>query len=180
MKINTKKLTFISFCVAINIVGSLIAFSLKLPIYLDSIGTVFISLLYGPYAGALTGALSSALSGMIFDIYSFYFIPVQILLGILMGHSRSILQKPLRAKIIKVFIISIPISLIGAVLVASVFNGVTSSGSAYIVQLLRAMGIHLVPAVFITQFATDFLDKLFATFLADKILNSKSFHYIGF
>ncbi|SHH64936.1 energy-coupling factor transport system substrate-specific component [Anaerosphaera aminiphila DSM 21120] len=178
MKIDTKKLTFISFCISINIVGSFLAFLLKLPIYLDSIGTVFISLLYGPFAGALTGALSSATSGMIFDVYSFYFIPVQIVLGILMGLSKNILNRSIKQKVVRVFLISIPISLLGAIVVTLIFDGVTSSGSAYIVQFLRALGLKTITSVFITQFITDFLDKLFATFLADKIINSKSFRYI--
>lgn len=45
--------------IALNIaVGSLVA-ALKLPIYLDSIGTVLVGVLAGPWAGALTGLLAN-------------------------------------------------------------------------------------------------------------------------
>ena len=45
--------------IAINIAVGSIAFALRLPIYLDSIGTVLVGALAGPWAGALTGILSN-------------------------------------------------------------------------------------------------------------------------
>lgn len=43
--------------VAINYVGGQIASSLGLPIYLDSIGTVIVAAIMGPWVGAISGAL---------------------------------------------------------------------------------------------------------------------------
>ena len=45
--------------IAINIAVGSIAIALRLPIYLDSIGTVLVGALAGPWAGALTGILSN-------------------------------------------------------------------------------------------------------------------------
>ena len=45
--------------IAINIAVGSIAVFLRLPIYLDSIGTVLVGALAGPWAGALTGILSN-------------------------------------------------------------------------------------------------------------------------
>ena len=45
--------------IAINIAVGSIVFALRLPIYLDSIGTVLVGALAGPWAGALTGILSN-------------------------------------------------------------------------------------------------------------------------
>jgi hypothetical protein len=48
--------------IAINIVlGATVANALKIPIYLDSIGTILVGVLAGPIAGALTGALANVL-----------------------------------------------------------------------------------------------------------------------
>jgi hypothetical protein len=50
------------FAIAINIVlGQTVAAALKIPIYLDSIGTVLVGVLAGPIAGAATGALTNIL-----------------------------------------------------------------------------------------------------------------------
>ena len=55
---NTKKLVLISLCIGINVIGALIAVTLKLPIFLDTIGTFLIAFLFGPIAGIITGILS--------------------------------------------------------------------------------------------------------------------------
>ena len=44
---NTKKLVLISLCIGINVIGALIAVTLKLPIFLDTIGTFLIAFLFG-------------------------------------------------------------------------------------------------------------------------------------
>ncbi len=50
------------FAIAINIVlGQTVAAALKIPIYLDSIGTILVGVLAGPIAGAATGALGNLL-----------------------------------------------------------------------------------------------------------------------
>ena len=56
----TRVIALIPVAIAINIVIGYIAQNvLKLPIYLDSIGTILVGVLAGPLAGALTGALSN-------------------------------------------------------------------------------------------------------------------------
>ena len=56
----TRVIVLIPVAIAINIVlGYTVQSVLKLPIYLDSIGTIFVGVLAGPLAGALTGILSN-------------------------------------------------------------------------------------------------------------------------
>src|SRR5262245_972164 len=56
---STAVLTLMPVAIAINIAVGSIAVALRLPIYLDSIGTVLVGALAGPWAGALTGILSN-------------------------------------------------------------------------------------------------------------------------
>ena len=52
----TRVIVLMPVAIAINIVlGYTIQSVLKLPIYMDSIGTIFVGVLAGPLAGALTG-----------------------------------------------------------------------------------------------------------------------------
>ena len=53
--LTTATLTLMAVAIAINIAVGSIAVFLRLPIYLDSIGTVLVGALAGPWAGALTG-----------------------------------------------------------------------------------------------------------------------------
>ena len=57
---DTRTIVLIPFAIAINIVlGQTVATALKLPVYLDSIGTILVGVLAGPIAGAATGLLSN-------------------------------------------------------------------------------------------------------------------------
>ena len=57
--LSTAVLSLMAAAIAINIIVGSIAVFLRLPIYLDSIGTVLVGVLAGPWAGALTGLLSN-------------------------------------------------------------------------------------------------------------------------
>ena len=58
----TRTIVLMPIAVAINIIlGATVANALKLPIYLDSIGTILVGALAGPVAGALTGFLTNTL-----------------------------------------------------------------------------------------------------------------------
>ena len=60
----TRVIVLMPVAIAINIVlGAAVQQWLKLPIYLDSIGTILVGVLAGPLAGALTGILSNLIWG---------------------------------------------------------------------------------------------------------------------
>jgi hypothetical protein len=57
---DTRTIVLIPIAIAINIVlGQTVASALKVPIYLDSIGTIFVGVVAGPVPGMLTGLLSN-------------------------------------------------------------------------------------------------------------------------
>ncbi|WP_027631341.1 ECF transporter S component [Clostridium hydrogeniformans] len=164
-KLSPLKISIIGFAVALNIVGAFIALNLRLPIYMDSIGTIMIAFLMGPVYGVITGIIGSFISGITFDIYSIYFAPVQIFVGLLGG----IMFKGGFMKGYKmpfgVLILSIFSSLIGAIIAAFLFNGVTSSGSSYIVTIISNLGLNKVISVFLVQFITDYIDRFISVAL---------------
>jgi hypothetical protein len=57
--LSTATLALLPVAIAINIAVGAIVVALRLPIYLDSIGTVLVGVLAGPWAGALTGLLAN-------------------------------------------------------------------------------------------------------------------------
>ena len=61
-RFDTRTLVLIPIAIAINIVlGQTVAAVLKVPIYLDSIGTVLVGVLAGPLPGLVTGLVSNLL-----------------------------------------------------------------------------------------------------------------------
>jgi hypothetical protein len=58
----TRTIALMPIAIALNIVlGGAVANALKIPIYLDSVGTILVGVLCGPIAGALTGAVTNLL-----------------------------------------------------------------------------------------------------------------------
>ena len=66
------KMSLMSLGIALNVVGALIASLFRIPIYLDSMGTILIAFLFGPKYAIVTGVCGSLLSGLTFDYYSLY------------------------------------------------------------------------------------------------------------
>lgn len=165
MNKQTKNLTLMGLGVTLNIVGAFIALQLRLPIYLDSIGTILVACLLGPKYAILTGLCGSVVSGITFDIYSLYFAPVQISTGLFAGmmYQKGFLSG--KKTPLGVLLFTLPTSLISAVIAAFLFGGVTSSGSSYVVQILMQLGIPDVMSVFVTQVMTDYMDKFIAVVL---------------
>src|SRR3954470_24551663 len=57
---DTRTIVLIPIAIAINIIlGQTVSAALKLPVYLDSIGTILVGVLAGPIAGAVTGGLAN-------------------------------------------------------------------------------------------------------------------------
>ena len=61
-RFDTRTIVLIPIAIAINIVlGQTVAAALKVPVYLDSIGTILVGVLAGPIPGAVTGLLTNLL-----------------------------------------------------------------------------------------------------------------------
>lgn len=59
-QLSTRTIVLMAVAIPINIVlGQVVASALKIPVYLDSIGTILVGVLAGPIAGAATGLLSN-------------------------------------------------------------------------------------------------------------------------
>lgn len=164
-KINTYQICLVALAVGINIVGGQIALFLKLPVYLDSIGTILTGALLGPWLGMVPNFISGIFMGMTVDIYSLYFAPVGMITGLFSGLIfRKISVK--KAKILLAAVgITVPGTIISSVINALLFGGVTSSGSSILVQLLAKTPLGLTGSIFAVQFITDYLDRCISVFL---------------
>ena len=70
--------------IGVNLGGHYLADALKLPVWLDTIGTMVVAILLGAMAGAIVGGLSVLIMGLI-DGFSLIFVPIGLLVGILVG-----------------------------------------------------------------------------------------------
>lgn len=170
--ISAKKLSIIALAIALNVVGGQIALLLHLPVYLDSIGTILIAVIYGPFYGILPPLLYGMVMGFTLDIYSLYFMPVGIILGLTTGIVSRALNLQGRLIVPGALIITIPGTITSALITALLFGGITSSGSTVIVQILNKAGMGLTASVFVVQILTDYLDRLISLALVAALLRA--------
>lgn len=171
-KMTTLKQCIMAMAVVLNVVFAFLALAFQLPIYLDSIGTVFIGSLLGPVYGAVTGMLSGAIIGVTFDVYALYYIPAQILTGCAAGliyRTRCMGKKSFP---LGVFAISVPTSIASAIVTAFVFAGITSSNSTYLVMVMNKFGVSMMISCFVVQVITDYFDELVSSVVTNMLLKA--------
>jgi energy-coupling factor transport system substrate-specific component len=152
--------------IAVNIaIGQLIV-ALKIPIYLDSIGTVLVAVMAGPIAGLLTGLLTNLIWGFsgINPIYAPFAITAAVI-GLLAGlfASRGWFKK-VYLWVLAGLITGVVAAIISAPIAAYMFGGVTGTGQDFLVAMFRATGASVLQATFGQGIVADPLDKL-ATFV---------------
>jgi energy-coupling factor transport system substrate-specific component len=154
-------LPFVAFCIALNLTVGQITALLKIPIYLDSIGTVLVAVLVGPWSAVICGSFANLLASAFGNPSMMFFIPVVVVIGAFTGYLArrgwfrrwylvvpgGILQGVLAA------IVSAPIS-------AYLFSGVMMAGTDFLVMYFRSMGNTLLNSVFYQGLASDPVDKL--------------------
>lgn len=160
----TITLVMIPVAIAINIaIGQLVIVS-GLPIYLDSIGTVLVGVLAGPWAGLLTGALSNIVWGVINPAYIPYF-PVAAAIGLLAGlFAQAGWFRAWWRALIAGLITGVVAAILSAPITAFYYGGVTGTGTDAVVAFLRSTGASILEASFGQGIVSDPIDKT-VTFL---------------
>lgn len=177
---NTMTWVLIPVAIAINIVIGQIVVLLKLPVYLDSIGTVLVGVLCGPWAGMLTGALSNVIWGLAIDPNALPWFPVAMAIGLVAGLCANAgLFKNWWKVIISGFLIAIAAALSSALINVWVYGGITASGSSLITAYLLQTGQGLWQSVFSTNFLVEPPDKISTALLAFSIIAGLSVRYLA-
>lgn len=185
-KLGTYQICLLALAIVINVIGGQLALTLRLPIYLDSIGTILIGAVLGPWCGLIPGLLGGLIMAFTGDIYSLYFAPVGMIVGFMSGLAHTGLSglrhtddisvnskisrvlslghvngaKDVIIMLARAFVISLPGTVVSALICTVLFGGVTSSGSAVLVQFLAAKTpLGMTASIIVVQFLTDFCDR---------------------
>ncbi|HSB02450.1 MAG TPA: ECF transporter S component [Anaerolineales bacterium] len=177
---STMTWVLIPVAIAINLTIGQIVLVLKLPVYLDSIGTVLVGVICGPWAGALTGALSNIIAGIVLDPGWFPWFPVAAAIGATAGVMANIgYFKSWWKVVVTGFVIALVATIVGTPISIIVFSGLSASGSSIITAFLLETGRSLVAAVLTTNFIAEPVDKIATSLLAFAILDGLSARYLA-
>jgi len=164
----TATLVLIPAAIGINYIGKLFAGVLKLPLWLDSIGTALASMLSGPVVGAISGAINNIIYGLTMDPISFVYALTSIAIGItvgIMAYNGRI--NTLWKSIIAGVVVAIVAAIVSTPLNVIFWGGQTGNvwGDALYAYLIA----HAVPvwiASFLDEIVVDFPDKIATMIIA--------------
>ena len=146
--------------VAVNFVGGQLASILKLPMYLDTIGTIFAAMLCGPWVGAVTGGLTNVVTGIANPV-NFAFIPVNVIAGLVTGFlARKQMFSVWWKWLISMLVMAWVSIIVSAPIVVLVYGGVTGGGTSIITAAAMAAGANIWAAFFGTEGVFQVLDRI--------------------
>jgi len=158
--------------VAINLgMGQVVAL-LKIPLYLDSLGTVIVAALCGIIPAMITGIISNLLASAVFSPAMMFFIPVMLIIALLAGifTRRGFFLQWWKA-VLGGIIVGVCAAIVSAPISAYLFGGITLAGTDFLVLYFRATGQELLQAVLYQGLASDPVDKGITFLLAFLILS---------
>jgi len=179
----TPRLVAVALCAALNFAIGNVVYLIKLPIYLDSIGTILCALLLFPdriaaiVCAFTAGFIGVVLSGLLINPFLPWFsatvFAIALVSALLTGlatttfRARSLVARAFAGKVILYGMLTgIVSAVVSAPVVVYLFGGVTGSGSAFVVAFFLKTGQQLMNSALLSGLATEPVDKTLQVLLA--------------
>ncbi len=165
--------------VAVNVVAGELVELLKIPLFLNQIGTMIVAMVAGPWVGAITGGVSKLIFG-IFNPTQLAFMPVSMASGVVVG---LLAKKGMTTKAWKVAVTGFIVALV-AILIATpttviVFGGASGTGSDLLTAIVLTSGKEIWTAVITQKIFVESIDKILSIFVAYMIVRKMSDQYLS-
>lgn len=165
----TSTIVLMGVAIALNaVLGQIVGNVLKLPLYVDSIGTVLVGVLAGPLAGVATGVLSNIVWGLALPNASttIPFAITSAVIGLLAGvaGARGVFAARRRAPggvlvALVGFLVGLVAAVVSAPIAYYVFGGSTGGGTDVLVAVFRNFTDSAFAATLLQAGVSDPLDK---------------------
>ncbi|SFY31535.1 energy-coupling factor transport system substrate-specific component [Paracoccus pantotrophus] len=177
---STRMLVLMAVGIAVNMALGQIAQAVKLPIFLDALGTMVVAVMAGPLAGLITGVATNLIWGLILSPTAAAFAPVAGVIGLAAGllARAGMFRGPVQAAISGV-VIAIALSLVAVPIRVWLFGGVTGSGADFITAWMLQTGRDLFGATLVTVITSNLADKVVTALLAWAILRGLPLRMAG-
>ena len=177
-KLTKMAIFLIPVCIAINLVGGQIAIFLKLPVYLDAIGTIIAGALCGPIPGVIVGLVTNLINAISLPTVLGYAI-LNVAFGLLAAFlSKRGMFTTLPKVLISAVIFAVLACAMAIPITITFFGGFAGTGATVIVSSLMALGWGLLPATIVSELFTEMLDKICTLLICFFILKSMSSRFL--
>ena len=157
----------------LNVIGGTVAGALKLPIFLDMIGTAVVAMTIGPWWGALVGVITNVTMGFLTGPVSIPFAACNVVGALIWGYGTKWGWANDKLRFFGLSVASaVGVSLMAAPIVIFVFGGATGHASDVLTAGLLAAGGDMWTAVFSSNIIVSSADKILSSFLALAIIGA--------
>lgn len=164
----TKSLVLIPIAVGINLIGGTLCSTLKLPLFLDMIGTILIAGLSGPWVAALCGFVTNLFLAITANPVYLPYSVVSVLCGLVTGYlvKAGLFQKAWGA-IVTCLLCTLTNTISASLITIFVYGGSTGiNGSSLATAALIAATKQIFFSVFSTSMIENLIDKGIVFFIA--------------
>ena len=157
----------------LNVIGGTVAGALKLPIFLDMIGTAVVAMTIGPWWGALVGVITNVTMGFLTGPVSIPFAACNVVGALIWGYGTKWGWANDKLRFFGLSVASaVGVSLMAAPIVIFVFGGATGHASDVLTAGLLAAGGDMWTAVFSSNIIVSSADNILSSFLALAIIGA--------
>jgi energy-coupling factor transport system substrate-specific component len=169
---STKSLVLIPLAVGINLIGGTLCSTLKLPLFMDMIGTILAACLAGPWVAALVGLLTNVFLALVSNPVYLPYSLVSIGCGLVTGY---MVKAGLFKKIWGVILTWLACTLVSVVIASTItvvlFGGATGiTGTSVLTATLIAASKKIVQSVVASSFIENLVDRGIAFIVAYVLL----------
>lgn len=159
---------------ALNVVGGTINTTLQLPTFLDMIGTAVVSILLGPWWGALVGVMGNVGGAFFTGPVGIPFAIVNVAGALVWGYGVRSLGMGRSAAHFFVLnvIVAFVTTAVAAPIVVFIFGGATGHTSDALTAAFAQAGQDLLAAAFASSIIVSLADKVISGFLALAIIDA--------
>lgn len=159
---------------ALNIVGGQINTVLKLPTFLDMIGTAVVAIVLGPWWGALVGAITNIVASFISGPIGLPFAVVNVAGALVWGYGvRNLMMgKSFTLYFVLNLIVALICTLFAVPIYVFIFGGATGHFSDMMTAAFLAAGQNLITSVFSSNIIVSLADKVISGFVALAIIEA--------
>ena len=174
MKFSNRQVALMGMLIALNVAIGGLVHVVKIPLFLDAIGTIIAVLLLGRLPGIVVGVLSFVVAAAVISPVYVWFIGTQAILALVVYELAS------RFQVFKSWVRLVPSGLglgvvtgiVSAPVIVYAFGGVAGSGRDLITAALLSTGEQIGKAVLLSGAASEPVDKLAQMVIALLIVRS--------
>jgi len=165
---STKSLVLIPIAVGINLIGGTLCSTLKLPLFLDMIGTIVVACLSGPWVAALCGLLTNVFLALVANPVYLPYSVVSILCGFVTGYMvKAGLFKKIWGVILTWLACTLTNVASASTITILVYGGATGvTGSSVLTATLIAATKDIITSVLSSSMIENLIDKGIAFIIA--------------